>query len=77
MEKNQEELNQLKTEFKTLASKLKELTDEELNVVIGGAQECDKFLSSVLNRGKNGNPILNPWDNPSPEFIVDSKKTIN
>ena len=37
MAKTQEELTQLKTEYETLNNKLKELTDEELNVVTGGA----------------------------------------
>ena len=36
MAKTQEELNQLKTEYETLNNKLKELTDDELKLVIGG-----------------------------------------
>ena len=36
MAKTQEELNQLKTEYETLNNKLKELTEEELNMVTGG-----------------------------------------
>ena len=36
MAKTQEELTQLKTEYETLKNKLKELTDEELNMVTGG-----------------------------------------
>ncbi len=36
MAKTQEELNQLKTEYKTLNNKLKELTEDELKQVIGG-----------------------------------------
>lgn len=34
--KTQEELNQLKTEYETLTTKLKELTDDELKEVTGG-----------------------------------------
>ena len=36
MAKTKEELTQLKTEYETLNSKLKELNEEELNTVTGG-----------------------------------------
>ena len=36
MAKTQDELNQLKTEYETLTNKLKELTEDELKIVIGG-----------------------------------------
>ena len=36
MAKTQEELKELKTEYETLNNKLKELTEEELNMVTGG-----------------------------------------
>ena len=36
MSKTQEELNQLKIEYETLNNKLKELSEDELNEVIGG-----------------------------------------
>lgn len=36
MTKTKEELNQLKTEFETLTSKLKGLTEDELKFVSGG-----------------------------------------
>ena len=36
MAKTKEELNELKKEYETLNSKLKELTEEELNMVTGG-----------------------------------------
>ena len=36
MSKTKEELNQLKTEYETLTTKLKELTDDELKEVTGG-----------------------------------------
>lgn len=38
MAKTQEELEQLKQEYKTLTVKLKELTDEELEIVTGGVK---------------------------------------
>ena len=37
MAKTQEELNQLKTEYETLNNKLNELTEDELKLVTGGA----------------------------------------
>lgn len=36
MPKTQKELKQLKTEYETLTTKLKELTEEELSLVTGG-----------------------------------------
>ena len=42
MAKTQEELKELKLEFETLTSKLKELTDEEIVQVIGGINEFAK-----------------------------------
>lgn len=36
MAKTQEELNQLKNEYKTLSNKLKELSEEELKEITGG-----------------------------------------
>ena len=43
MTKTKEELEQLKSECETLNNKLRELSEEELNVVIGG--ESDKLKS--------------------------------
>ena len=39
MAKTKEELNTLKTEYEALATKLQELTEEELKLVIGGTGE--------------------------------------
>ena len=39
MAKTKEELNNLKQEFETLATKLQELTENELKVVTGGINE--------------------------------------
>lgn len=36
MTKTKEELQQLKTEYETLTNKLKELTEEEIQIVVGG-----------------------------------------
>lgn len=38
MSKTKEELQELKKEYETLTTKLKELTEEELNVVTGGIE---------------------------------------
>ena len=38
MAKTKEELNQLKTEYKSLTTKLQELTDDELETVTGGEE---------------------------------------
>ena len=42
MAKTQEELTQLKTEYETLNNKLKELSEDELKIVIGGSNEDNK-----------------------------------
>ena len=36
MSKTQEELKELKNEYETLNNKLKELTEDELNIIVGG-----------------------------------------
>lgn len=55
MAKTQEELNQLKVECETLNNKLKELTDEELNIVTGGTgiktHRCPYCNTSLQNHG--------------------------
>lgn len=38
MVKTQDELNQLKTEYETLTTKLQELSEDELKVVTGGLE---------------------------------------
>ena len=48
MAKTQEELNQLKQECKTLANKLKELNDDELELVAGGIR--DEISASGLTK---------------------------
>ena len=47
MTKTKEELEQLKSECETLKNKLRELTEEELNVVTGG--EANEF--KIKTRG--------------------------
>lgn len=39
MTKTQEELKELKQEYETLSIKLKELTEDELNIVTGGLSD--------------------------------------
>lgn len=58
MKKTQKELDQIKLECEELSNKLKELSEEELQVVTAGTQECDSFVSKTLERGKNGNPVI-------------------
>ena len=55
MAKTQEELTQLKTEYEALSTKLQELSEDELNMVTGGAEIWDigvklkeKFNVSLL-----------------------------
>lgn len=38
MAKTKEELNELKMEYETLSTKLKELTEDELKLVVGGIE---------------------------------------
>ena len=49
MAKTKEELNQLKTEYETLADKLKELTEDELKQVAGGDSYSSIFDDSYGN----------------------------
>ena len=51
--KTKEELNLLKQEYKTLKNKLKELNEEELNEVIGGAGHMGKGLCVNCNQDPN------------------------
>ena len=79
MPKTKEELNQLKNEYESLTSKLKELTEDELEAVCGGeniwdiaVKLKDKFnISSDVNaHGKNGKPTLPLWDEASSGLIT-------
>ena len=56
--KTKDELNILKQEYESLATKLNELTEDELQLVTGGTQECNEFLATSLGHGKNGKPTL-------------------
>ena len=53
MAKTQEELNQIKKEYELLTNKLKELTDDELMQVTGGASPWSETLetSELLENG--------------------------
>lgn len=67
MSKTSEELKQLKEEYEIFTTKLKELTEEELNIVTGGIEidEHNLFLSAGLN---NGESIFNiPGNNSNPK----------
>ena len=61
MAKTQEELNELKNEYETLNNKLRELSEEELNVVIGG--ETDEF--KIKTRGSTAIGFQTLVDEPS------------
>ena len=54
MTKTKEELNQLKEEYKTLTAKLKELTEDELNVVTGGLVPNKEFKVDIRGFGTIG-----------------------
>lgn len=60
--KTKEELNELKSEYETLTTKLQELSEEEFKEVVGGTQECDEYLANSLGHGGNGKPTLPLWD---------------
>ena len=48
MAKTKEELNQLKQEYESLNNKLKELSDDELKLVIGGTVKWVYTVGSAL-----------------------------
>lgn len=52
MKKTKEELNQLKSEYETLNTKLKELSDEELKEAVGGS-----WLDALNKIGKRCNKM--------------------
>ena len=51
MEKTQEELDQIKLEYESMIEKLKELSDEELEIVTGGSgpKNWEFFLGVDVN----------------------------
>lgn len=58
MTKTQNELKQLKTEYESLATKLKDLTDDELKFVVGGdSEESSGFNKNTSSSG--GGAIFN------------------
>ena len=52
MAKTKEELNELKNEFESLTFKLRELTDDELNIVTGGGLPATGAIARII--GPNG-----------------------
>ena len=52
MAKTQEELNTLKEEAKALNKKLTELTEEELEQVVGGSGKAPVFKAGKALKGK-------------------------
>ena len=80
MPKTKEELNKLKNEYESLTSRLKELTEDELETVCGGVNIWDiavklkdKFniSSDIIAHGKNGKPTLPLWDDAPSRLITD------
>ena len=74
MSKTPEELNALKTEYKALTKKLKELTDDELMQVTGGNgvlgdEEIIWLYEVSHDANQAGNPtgsrqaVIGEWDN--------------
>ena len=59
--KTQEELNKLKEEYQLLTSKLNELTEEELKIVIGGIYRPIYDGSESFNEGKKGPASCKSW----------------
>ena len=55
--KAKEELNALKCEVEDLNKKLSELSEEELNYVIGGVQIGDQASSGLINNPESLIPI--------------------
>ena len=51
MTKTKEELNQLKKEYETMINRLKELSDDELNIVTGGNDTL------IISRHNIRNPL--------------------
>lgn len=72
MKKTKEELNQLKSEYETLNTKLKELSDEELKEVVGGS-----WLDALNKIGKamqqNAKQVLKSSNTVSPEETLGGK----
>ena len=56
MAKTQEELNELKQEYESLVTKLKELTEDELGIVTGGSEGTCKPLCTWVSEEINGKP---------------------
>ena len=44
--KTQKELNTLKQEYESVKNKLKELTDDELQIVVGGALQNEYYVGN-------------------------------
>lgn len=64
MTKTKEELNTLKIEYETLTNKLKELTEDELNIVTGGS-DINRDLNIIpdkSNIGTNSNENIPPQE---------------
>lgn len=59
MTKTNEELNKLKEEYIALKNKLKELSQDELNTIFGGAQE-DGREEHAFSWGNDGPQIYDP-----------------
>ena len=76
MSKTKEELSQLKQEYKTIANKFNELSDEELDMVTGGI--IDKY---VIQRAKRLSDVqirvrgMAAVATASPLYIVDGVPT--
>lgn len=72
MSKTKEELNQLKTEYESLNTKLKELSDEELLEVTGG--DFRDFLEKIGRGIKDViKPVLKSSNTTSSEEVLGGK----
>lgn len=67
MAKTKEELNAIKEEYITLSRKLQELSEDELQQVIGGNVISQSIEPKVINNYKLNNDVdlNNPWSPPT------------
>ena len=60
MAKTQEELTQLKNEYESLATKLQELTEDELKLIVGGDEIASNLCPNNRSKVSGGCPVNCP-----------------
>ena len=73
MAKTQEELIQLKQEYETLNSKLKELTEDELKLVTGGcyAAQVENYVQQAEQQAQEATNNVQELNNSIPQLVND------